>query len=219
MTADINNLHNIYISIYFKSFNELKNAFDSGILKKNNNYEIRFDLFELNDKNPENIISYMNENKINYIFTYRGSKIADIIKVYSYAFNRAPIIDIDISNFYFKRDDFQKSRLMLSYHGNNNDDVKNILKNMEMHNPDIYKIALNYNDYEKFLRDLLIIMDFKKRTNKEMAFIPMGDKNSFLRVFSLITVSDIGYAKFKESTAPGQLTLDNYNEIFEILKH
>ncbi|WP_061950567.1 type I 3-dehydroquinate dehydratase [Acidiplasma cupricumulans] len=88
-----------------------------------------------------------------------------------------------------------------------------------MHNPDIYKIALNYNDYEKFLRDLLIIMDFKKRTNKEMAFIPMGDKNSFLRVFSLITVSDIGYAKFKESTAPGQLTLDNYNEIFEILKH
>lgn len=66
----------------------------------------------------------MNENKINYIFTYRGSKIADIIKVYSYAFNRAPIIDIDISNFYFKRDDFQKSRLMLSYHGNNNDDVK-----------------------------------------------------------------------------------------------
>ncbi|KJE49490.1 MULTISPECIES: type I 3-dehydroquinate dehydratase [Acidiplasma] len=219
MTADINNLHNIYISIYFKSFNELKNAFDSGILKKNNNYEIRFDLFELNDKNPENIISYMNENKINYIFTYRGSKIADIIKVYSYAFNRAPIIDIDISNFYFKRDDFQKSRLMLSYHGNNNDDVKNILKKMEMHNPDIYKIALNYNDYEKFLRDLLIIMDFKKRTNKEMAFIPMGDKNSFLRVFSLITVSDIGYAKFKESTAPGQLTLDNYNEIFEILKH
>ncbi|MEM0132272.1 type I 3-dehydroquinate dehydratase [Acidiplasma sp.] len=219
MTADINNLHNIYISIYFKSFNELKNAFDSGILKKNNNYEIRFDLFELNDKNPENIISYMNENKINYIFTYRGSKIADIIKVYSYAFNRAPIIDIDISNFYFKRDDFQKSRLMLSYHGNNNDDVKNILKKMEIYNPDIYKIALNYNDYEKFLRDLLIIMDFKKRTNKEMAFIPMGDKNSFLRIFSLMTVSDIGYAKFKESTAPGQLTLDNYNEIFEILKH
>ncbi len=207
----------IFISIYFKEFNEMKNAFDKNSLSFKSKYEIRYDLFE--DKSKENLIkilNFLNENNVLYIFTFRSDNNIELNNVYDTAIkNNAPIIDIDINSFNYNRDTFKNSRLMLSYHGNNNDDVIKILNRFIAINPDIYKIALTYTDNEKFIDDLDKISRFKSRYKIKIAFIPMGKNNSFLRIVSGGLVSDIVYAKYIENTAPGQLSVDDYNNMFK----
>jgi len=207
----------IFISIYFKNFNEMENAFKKNILSFKDKYEIRYDLFdEYSEEDLVKILNFLNINNVIYIFTFRSKDNKKLINTYNIAIkNNAPIIDVDINSFNYNRYIFKNSKLMISYHGNNDDNVIKILNNIIKIKPDIYKIALTYIDNEKFINDLNEIYKFKSKNKIKIAFIPMGNKNSFLRVVSGI-VSDILYAKYINNTAPGQLSINDYNNIFKI---
>jgi len=207
----------IFISIYFKNFNEMEDAFNKNTLSFKDKYEIRYDLF--NDRSEEDlvkILNFLNANNVMYIFTFRSKDNKKLIDTYNIAINNnAPVIDIDINSFNYDRSIFKNSKLMISYHGNNDDNVIKILNNIMKIKPDIYKIALTYTNNEKFINDLNKIYKFKSKNKIKIAFIPMGNKNSFLRVVSGI-VSDILYAKYIDNTAPGQLSIEDYNNVFKI---
>ena len=208
----------IFISIYFSNFNEMKNAFDKNILSFQNKYEIRYDLF--NDKSGEDLIkilNFLNKNNVLYIFTFRSANNNELTNVYNVAIkNNAPIIDIDIDSFNYNRNIFKNSKLMISYHGNNDENIIKILNRITGINPDICKIALTYTSDEKFINDLNEVYKFKSIHRINIAFIPMGNSNSFLRIVSGGLVSDILYAKYVKNTAPGQLSTEDYNNIFKI---
>ncbi len=210
----------VYTSIYFENSDELINEFSSNTLNKSEHYELRFDLF--NDKSIsclEKSLEFMKNANIDYIFTYRSVDIDNIKKIYNYAMKyNPPVIDIDIGSYIFARQQFKNSKLMISYHGINNDNVSEKIDIISKFSPDIYKIALLYTDTGKFLDDLRLIYDFKRKTGAKLAFIPMGDNNSILRVFSAFLVSDVAYASYNKCTAPGQLSLSSYKQIFEIFK-
>ncbi len=207
----------IFISIYFKNFNEMKDAFNKNILSFKDKYEIRYDLFyEQSEENLVKILNFLNANNVMYIFTFRSKDNKKLIDTYNIAINNnAPVIDIDINSFNYDRSIFKNSKLMISYHGNNDDNVIKILNNIMKIKPDIYKIALTYTNNEKFINDLNKIYKFKSKNKIKIAFIPMGNKNSFLRVVSGI-VSDILYARYIDNTAPGQLSIEDYNNVFKI---
>ena len=210
----------IYTSIFFHDSSQMKLEFEK---KKDNfkgHYEIRYDLF--NDKSLENLedlLIYLNSHKVDYIFTFRSSDKNEIEKVYGTALKFSPpIIDIDIKSFIFNRNIFNNSKLMISFHGDNNDDVPALLKYMSKFNPDIYKIALAYTDIEKFLKDLNYLYAYRKKNGIKLAYIPMGSENSFLRVISAYLVSDYSYASYTQPTAPGQISQEQFQAVLEMFR-
>ncbi len=212
------NKSDIYTSVFFNDYDDFKVNFEKN-LQKSDNYEIRFDLFGKKDSHTlNNVLDYLLKNDINYIFTYRSQNNEELLDVYDKAINISPIIDVDINSYNFKRELFNRSKLMLSFHGNNDDNVGKIVNTMLSVKPDIYKIALNYSDLNKFLDDMQYLMKFKSETGNKIAFIPMGEENSFLRVVSGFFLSDIMYASYRFNTAPGQLSLEDYMDIYRIFK-
>ncbi len=212
------NKSDIYTSVFFNDYYDLKYNFEKH-LQKDNNYEIRFDLFGKKDfQTLNNVLDYLLKNGINHIFTYRSHNVEELLDIYKKAINISPIIDIDINSYAFTRDMFNRSKLMLSFHGENDDNIEEIVKTMVEIKPDIYKIALNYSDLSKFFDDMQYLIKFKNEMGKKIAFIPMGEKNSFLRIISGFFLSDIMYASYKNKTAPGQLSLEEYMNIYKIFK-
>ncbi|MEM0139377.1 MAG: type I 3-dehydroquinate dehydratase [Ferroplasma sp.] len=210
----------IYTSIFFQSFEEMKMEFDSGKLDVSESFELRFDLFKQhNIESLKAILGFFRKSEINYIFTYRSQNQNELESIYSSAMEfDPPIVDIDINSYKFNRDLFQNSKLMLSYHGINSDSVANKISKMATFSPDIYKIALMYSNNKKFLDDLRYLYAFKDKHKIKLAFIPMGNENTFLRLVSAFLLSDIGYASYKDNTAPGQLSISAYYKILDILK-
>ena len=107
---------------------------------------------------------------------------------------------------------------MISFHGDNNDDVPALLEDMSKFNPDIYKIALAYTDIEKFLKDLNYLYAYRKKNGIKLAYIPMGSENSFLRVISAYLVSDYSYASYTQPTAPGQISQEQFQAVLEMFR-
>jgi len=210
----------IYTSIYFQDFAHLKSEFEKKLNNIPGHYEIRYDLFtDRNIKNLEDILFYLNSHDIDYIFTFRSSNKDEIENVYKTAAKyNPPIIDIDINSFIFKRNIFNRSKLMISYHGINDDNVPALLSNISELKPDIYKIALTYTDTEKFLNDLHYVYTYRNNNGIKIAFIPMGMENSFLRIVSAYFVSDYSYASYTNSTAPGQISREQFKTVMSMFK-
>ncbi|WP_337860286.1 type I 3-dehydroquinate dehydratase [Ferroplasma sp.] len=208
----------IYTSIFFDDFRQMRLEFERNLKNYSNHYEIRFDLFKNRSlEELEKILEYLNSINIDYIFTFRSKEKNEIEKVYTRAMQyNPPILDIDMDSFIFKNQTFKKSKLMISYHGENDDDIQIKLKNMWELEPYIYKIALIYTNYDKFISDLQYVRLFKKEQKIKIAYIPMGTFNSFLRVISAYFVSDYSYASYTKTTAPGQISLEQFNTIFNM---
>ncbi|SMD30514.1 type I 3-dehydroquinate dehydratase [Picrophilus oshimae] len=190
-------------SIYFKDIKEMKDRFK---FNKNNVYELRYDLFyDHSIESLPGILSYLNDNSIKYIFTCRLG-----VDYYKIADDYNPwMMDLDINMEFRPRN----SMLMVSYHGNNNDNVPAIFTIMNEKNPDYYKIALNYNDNKKFVDDLQYLL-MKKDEKYKIVFIPMGRGNEALRIFSGFILSEIVYARYINESAPGQITKDEYESFY-----
>ncbi|WMT51406.1 MAG: type I 3-dehydroquinate dehydratase [Ferroplasma sp.] len=202
----------VYTSVFFVDFRHMKMEFENGSMDFSKSYEIRYDLFEHRDTvNLGQVLEYLNKNLVDYIFTFRSSQPDQITTIYTYAMNYTPpIVDVDIGSFNFRRSFFNNTNLMVSFHGLNNDNVHLVLKDMSAISPDIYKIALLYNDTGKFLDDLDYLYHYKNDHQIKLAYIPMGNNNSLFRLVSAITVSDYAYASYKHETAPGQIEASEF---------
>ncbi len=202
----------VYTSVFFHDFSHMRAEFENGSMDFSNSYEIRYDLFGCRDTaNLGKILEYLNKNLVDYIFTFRSRQPDQITTIYNYAMNYSPpTVDVDIGSFNFRRDLFNDTNLMVSFHGLNDDNVHLILNNMSALSPDIYKIALLYNDTGKFLEDIDYLYHYKKEHTIKLAYIPMGNNNSLFRLFSAIAVSDYAYASYKHATAPGQIEASEF---------
>ncbi len=210
----------IYTSIFFRDLEQMKLEFERNQDNFKGHYEIRYDLFtDRSLENLEGMMLYLNSHKIDYIFTFRSTDKKELGEVYGTALRfTPPIIDIDINSFIFEKNIFNKSKLMISFHGTDKDDVSMLLKSMSRLNPDIYKIALTYTDPGKFLKDIQYIYTFRKEHGIKIAYIPMGKENSFLRIVSAYIVSDYSYASYVQSTAPGQISQGQFKAIMEMFR-
>ncbi len=190
-------------SIYFNDLNEMKKEFK---FNKNNIYELRYDLFKDHSyESLPDVLLYLNDNSIKYIFTCRLG-----IEYYKIADSYNPwMMDLDV-NLNFRP---KNSLMMLSYHGENNDNVPAVFTLMNAKKPDYYKIALNYNNIIKFVDDLHYLL-IKKEEGFKIAFIPMGIGNEALRLFSGLFLSDIVYARYIKESAPGQIKREDYESFY-----
>ncbi len=197
----------VYTSVFFDDFINLKMEFERGLKDYSQHYEIRYDLFKYRSTvDLKQILKYLNNNNIDYIFTFRSANLHESLKIYNTALDYTPpIIDVDIGSFHFNRSIFKESNLMLSFHGLNNDDVRLRIEKLSNFTPDIYKIALLYTDTGKFLKDLAYLYNYKLEKSAKLAYVPMGNNNSFMRIISALTVSDYAYASYKATSAPGQI--------------
>lgn len=168
--------------------------------------EIRYDLFQKRSiKDLDNLLAYLKEGSIDYIFTYRGSE--NVIEYYHEAvIYHAPCVDMDIRIAGSIQVPDNVIR-MVSYHGTDGETgIDKICKSLEELDPDIYKIAIKYSDEINFYRDLMSLILFFDRSDRPVCFSPMGS-SGFLRIIAAFSVSDIIYASYGERiTAEGQLS-------------
>lgn len=207
----------VVVSVFDNSGDELINKLETGMLSPRNLYEIRYDLFE--KKSPEDLVFLLkdlDQVDVDYIFTYRTSNPEEFQKMYSIAIDKlAPAVDMDINMY----KGFQKKpvdgKMMLSFHTSNHLEIPKALSDMKKFDPDLYKIASDYRNDLDFFTDLVSLHRFKQAQRKPFSFIPMGKNNSFLRVVSAYSISDIVYARSETETAEGQMAYDDYVKIFK----
>jgi len=115
----------------------------------------------------------------------------------------------------------KNAHIIVSYHNCKETpiNIKNIYNNIKKLNPDLIKIVTNANS----VTDNFGIFDLIKTANNEkrkiIAFC-MGSYGEFSRILGIIFGSRITYASVKEGkeSAPGQLTIDELNNIYRIKK-
>ncbi len=179
--------------------------------------EIRYDLFqERSIRDVDNLLAYLREESIDYIFTYRGSQ--NYLEYYQEAFRfGAPCVDIDskIAKSIRVPDNIIR---MFSYHGNEGAiEIKKICNSLVLLDPDIFKIAIKYNSEINFYQDLISLISFFSKSDRPLCFSPMSP-SGFMRIIAAFSVSDIVYASYGDkSTAEGQLSAKDCKAILKYI--
>ncbi|HVA96752.1 MAG TPA: type I 3-dehydroquinate dehydratase [Candidatus Acidoferrales bacterium] len=173
-------------------------------------------------------LTYMLQDKLIVLFS-RGNKIktqmthekkSEIIAVMD---GSDSYLDLDIAESeelaYLKRKSL-KVKTIISYHNYKETpvDLEDIIKQMDKHNPDIYKIATMCNNETDALK-LLLLQQNLKLQNKRHIVLGMGEFGTITRVFGTLWGNELIYAPEtkQESSAPGQLTKEELETILKIL--
>lgn len=207
----------IATSVFAKSAESFMSRFSDGSYPKSYLYEIRYDLFqERSVENLRELLSFLNSQDIDFIFTFRFTERSDGIRMYNTAVEmNAPAIDIDISGMTGISFDSYKGTRIISSHDYEGRRISHMLNGMAKLDGDIYKLASNYTDMHAFLLDMSDLCTVKENLKVPLVFVPMGKKNSALRLFSGFMLSDIVYAGTEKTTADGQLTRKEYEDFFK----
>lgn len=208
----------IATSIFDHDSEALMEAFKSGRRKKEQLYELRYDLFRKKDeKELSSIVDFLNSMEVDYIFTYRSTDVEDLVRFYGLASDMGtPAADIEVSVLGDLNADLKFRTLVLSHHSYSGEKIQQSCREILSLSPDIVKLASSYSRYEDFQDDFIVLQKIKKETGKCMSFIPMGSGNSFLRIVSAYVISDLAYAKEDSQTAEGQLTRSDYETFFRL---
>ncbi len=152
---------------------------------------------------------------VGYIFTFRSEDEEELSLYYGIASDmKAPLADVEISSYAPLRAEVKFDALMLSHHSYTGESVLSDYAAIMRLHPQLVKLASEYKDYESFQSDFISLQKLKRKDGVCLGFIPMGEKNAFLRIISAYVISDIVYAKEQEETAKGQLTENEYSEFF-----
>lgn len=208
----------VAISIYAKDGNDLIRSFRTGARDLKSLYEVRYDLFEKQDRQDlENTVRFLNERGVDYVFTFRSEDSDRLADYYGVASDlNVPAADIEVSVYEELKRSTKFRSLILSHHSFSGERVAEVYGKIFAHNPDIIKLAAIYKDYESFQMDFMHLMEMKKRDRACLSYIPMGERFRFLRVVSAYAFSDLVYAREENETAEGQLTLDEYERCFSL---
>lgn len=211
------NARQVAVSVYSDSSAELVNLFRDSVLPVNRLYEIRYDLFSTRSlKDLEYLISKLSEIGISHIFTFRGSG-EEALEYYDRAVAMgvsAVDVDVSISGSLKKRPE----NLIVSMHLKDRRPSEKEVQDLFEIDSDLLKIAVVYSGYEEFMEDCLTASRIRKGNEKAFTLIPMGSNSKSMRVASLILVSDLAYARTDRETAEGQLTYEEYRELFRIIE-
>jgi 3-dehydroquinate dehydratase type I len=105
--------------------------------------------------------------------------------------------------------------VILSTHDFEGGRVSHMLRAMLKLGGDIFKLASSYKNAHAFLLDMSDLYTLKEELKVPIVLVPMGEKNSVLRLFSGYFLSDIVYASSGRNTAEGQLTRQEYEKFLE----
>jgi 3-dehydroquinate dehydratase type I len=132
-------------------------------------------------------------------------------------------LDLDISES--KEIDYLKKntisiKTIISYHNYDQTplDLGETIKKMDQLNPTIYKISTQCNDETDALKLLLLQQNLKNQQKKHIV-LGMGNLGKLTRVFGTLWGNELIYAPVTETeaSAPGQLTKQTLEEIFQRL--
>ncbi|MEM0155462.1 MAG: type I 3-dehydroquinate dehydratase [Thermoplasmataceae archaeon] len=206
----------VVTSIFSKSSVSLLNELQRGIYNPDFLYEIRYDLFKQTSvEELRSIFEYLQKRRLNFIFTYRAAGSPLMKELYQLAIDmQAPAIDIDVSSFTGVELESFGGTVILSTHDFQGARVSHMLRAMLKLGGNIFKLASSYASSNAFLLDMFDLYTMKEELKVPLAFIPMGERNSALRLFSGYFLSDIVYARAGQKTAEGQLTRSDYERFF-----
>lgn len=206
----------IAVSIFDSDADSLISSFTSGNRRKDALYEIRYDLFHTKSTNELGIIlAFLEGMQADYIFTFRSDNPDELSEYYGVASDLGTkCADIETGVYDSIRKSVNFNTLMLSHHSYTGESVLDTYNAILKEKPQIIKLASEYTSYASFQEDFISLQERKKKDGFCLSFIPMGERNSFLRIMSAYVLSDIVYAREAEGTAGGQFTEEQYRKFF-----
>lgn len=140
--------------------------------------------------------------------------------------NRPVIVDLDVSVQRKEIAHVNKHKLklktILSYHNYKltppEKELEAIVKYMGKQNAYIYKIATQCTKESDALRLISLLLQLRSR-NKKAIVLGMGIHGKITRIFGALWGNEISFApvKLKESSAPGQITLNDLTRVLRII--
>lgn len=107
--------------------------------------------------------------------------------------------------------DFEKTPTVL--------EMKERLEKMEVMGADICKIAVMPFSYKDVIQLLNTTMEMSQRLTRPLVTMSMGKIGKITRIVGELVGSSITFASVGQSSAPGQLTLEDMQTLLEVIHH
>ncbi len=107
--------------------------------------------------------------------------------------------------------DFEKTPTVL--------EMKERLEKMEIMGADICKIAVMPFSYKDVIQLLNTTMEMSQRLTRPLVTMSMGKIGKITRIVGELVGSSITFASVGQSSAPGQLTLEDMQTLLEVIHH
>ena len=224
--------HNICLVVIAKTFKEMLSKLKIA-QQKSDFVELRCDY--LNTINKTTIEKIAEKVCVDTIFTYRNVKDGgnfkgtqqeqrEIIK-YAMSLNKFSHFDIDFSQVNYWQDELNDKnknyKIILSYHNFKKclsyQNCIKIIDKMFENGADIAKIACKIDNIKNICTMLKILEKYKKE-NKKVIFAPMCE-DKIIRILANKYGSWTNFVCLndRENTATGQICIDNYDKIVDLL--
>lgn len=177
----------------------------------------------LKDKLEKKLILVFRRQNLETIKMSRDERL----KIISALKNSLSTVDLDISE---QKDDLDyikneglKFNTIVSYHNYQetpeDGKLKEIIDTMKQYNPLIFKIATKCNNPKDALRLLGLLLAMRER-NVRCIVLGMSELGIITRIFGTLWGNEMIFApkKTTEASAPGQLTKEQLEKIFSVLK-
>lgn len=138
--------------------------------------------------------------------------------------NTAVLIDLDIigqtEELGFIQDNKLNIKVITSYHNYKttptDESLNKIIETMNIRSPYTYKVATMCEVEEDAVRLLQLLVNLKKE-NKKFIVLGMGENGKITRIFGTLWGNEMIFApkNLGEKSAPGQLTREQLEEVFD----
>lgn len=114
-------------------------------------------------------------------------------------------------------------KVLMSYHDFEKTpavmEMKERLEKMEIMGADICKIAVMPFSYKDVIQLLNTTMEMSQRLTRPLVTMSMGKIGKITRIVGELVGSSITFASVGQSSAPGQLTLEDMQTLLEVIHH
>ena len=114
-------------------------------------------------------------------------------------------------------------KVLMSYHDFEKTptaiEMKERLEKMEIMGADICKIAVMPFSYKDVIQLLNTTMEMSQKLTKPLVTMSMGKIGKITRIVGELVGSSITFASVGQSSAPGQLTLEDMQTLLEVIHH
>ncbi len=114
-------------------------------------------------------------------------------------------------------------KVLMSYHDFEKTptvmEMKERLEKMEIMGADICKIAVMPFSYKDVIQVLNTTMEMSQRLTRPLVTMSMGKIGKITRIVGELVGSSITFASVGQSSAPGQLTLEDMQTLLEVIHH
>lgn len=114
-------------------------------------------------------------------------------------------------------------KVLMSYHNFEKTptvmEMKERLEKMEIMGADICKIAVMPFSYKDVIQLLNTTMEMSQRLTRPLVTMSMGKIGKITRIVGELVGSSITFASVGQSSAPGQLTLEDMQTLLEVIHH